>query len=125
MSDKEITEKIDGLYKEIVELRNEQNEFRISITKYVTSMSRDTEWMCEKIDDINNKFDKCNLCKSSEEIIEKINDNKENIKNIKDNDIRELRDSQSKIKYTAGGISVGVSIITVIVLFILKIKDVF
>ena len=104
---KDLIESIENVHQEIIELRNEQNEFRVSITKYVTSMSRDTEWMREKIDDINTKFDKCGFCKNPEEII-----------SFK-KEIKEMKDEQTKVKYTAyGGAAVLSILITTVVYFI-------
>lgn len=107
----DILESIKNLHQEVTELRNEQNDFRISITKYVTSTSRDTEWMREKLNDINNKFDKCGFCKNPDEstIIKK--------------SIQELKDDQNRVKYTVyGGTAVLSIIVTVVTWFILN-KD--
>ena len=107
----ELLESIKNLHQEVTDLRNEQTEFRISITKYVTSTSRDTEWIREKMDDINNKFDKCGFCKNPEESI-----------TIKKS-IQEIRDEQNKVKWTAIGAASILSIIITTVVYFIENKE--
>ena len=108
---KDLTEAIESLHQEVTELRNEQNEFRVNITKYVTSMSRDTEWMREKIDNIDTKFDKCGFCKNPEE------------SNIIKKTIQDLKDEQNKVKWTAIGAAAILSIIITGAMWIIQNKN--
>lgn len=106
-----VTEAIDNIHKEIVELRNEQNEFRINITKYVTSTARDTEWVREKIDDINNKFGNCEFCKNPSEVSE-----------FKKS-IKELKEDRDRAKWTIYGGTVILTIIISILLWFIQNKE--
>ncbi len=108
---KTVTEAIDNIHQEIIQLRTEQNEFRINITKYVTSTSRDTEWMREKLDDINTKFSSCNFCKNPEAVSE--------IKTT----VEKLKNDRDKAKWTIYGGTVILTIIVTGVLWFIQNKD--
>lgn len=107
----DLLESINNVHKEITEMRTEQNEFRINIAKHITSVSRDTEWMRERIEDINTKFDNCGFCKNPEES-----------SSIKKS-IQELKDEQNKVKYTAIGIATILSIIVTGTMWFIQNKD--
>ncbi len=107
----DLLESINNVHKEITELRNDQTEFRVSITKYVTTMSRDTEWMRDKIDDMHTKFDKCGFCSNPDEI------------NSFKKSIKELRDEQNRVKWTAIGAASVLSIIITGFMWLVQNKD--
>lgn len=107
----DLTEAIKNLHQEVTELRNEQNDFRVSITKYATSSSRDIEWMREKLDDIDNKFDKCGFCKNPDEST-----------TIKKS-IQEIKDEQNKVKYTAIGAATILSIVVTSIVYFIENKE--
>ncbi len=107
----ELSESINNLHKEIHELRIEQNEFRVSIAKYITSISRDTEWVREKINNINIKFDKCGFCSSTE------------VPDTFKKSIQEIKDEQNRVKWIAVGAASVLSIAITGILWIVQNKD--
>jgi len=108
--DNELFEHIETLRNEIIELRTEQNEFRVSITKYVTTISRDIEWMRIKIDDINTKFDKCSFCRSDYE------------PNTIIKSIQKIKDEQNRTKWIVVGAASVLSIAITGILWVIQNK---
>ena len=105
--DNELYEHIENLRREVMELRTEQTDFRVSIIKYVTSMSKDIEWTRGKVDTINNKLDKCSFCNSPDE------------PNAIRKSIQKIKDEQNRVKWLAiGGASILSIVITGILWFI-------
>ncbi len=108
---KDILTVAESIYLEIIELRSEQTDFRVNMAKHITTMSRDTEWMRKKLDNMNDKFDKCGFCNNPEEV--------SSFKKT----IQELKNENSKVKYIAIGGATVLSVMISVILWIFENKD--
>lgn len=104
-----LEETVDKLYEEVQSIRAEQSDINSKFGRLETHM----EWIRESIAEVNNGLKNCQICRNSKDIIDRLDKN--------DTEIKVARETGNSIKWTATGISIGVSIIITILAFIFSI----
>ena len=102
---------IERIYNNIDDIKKEQ----AAMGTIISQLSTDISWIKSAVERLNNNFESCKVCSHSDEIVE--NHNK--LKKL----VFELKDKFNEIRWTAAGISAGISIIILIIAFLYKLNS--
>lgn len=99
----------EALSHDMDDIKHEQKHVILELSEMksiISELKTDIRWIRETMDNINDRFESCSSCNNSEYLISQTKANQKVLGDVKD--------SVGKIKYTAAGVSLGVSIVVAV-----------